>query len=110
MSPKDHVAVRLDGATLARIDALKEVLSTAWHEATRSDVLRAVILTGLENLEHEHRAALAKRKASSDAGAPPSKPAGAAPKASASKSAPPSKPGGGAAKRGRPRKGRPSGS
>jgi len=60
MSPKDHVAVRLDNATLLRIDALKEVLSTPWHEATRSDILRALILTGLEHLEREHGAALAE--------------------------------------------------
>ena len=62
MSPKDHVAVRLDNPTLERVDALKDVLSTAWHEATRSDILRALILTGLEHLEHEHRSALAKPK------------------------------------------------
>jgi hypothetical protein len=62
MSPKDHVAVRLDNATLARVDALKDVLSTAWHEATRSDILRALILTGLEHMEQEHKAALGKPK------------------------------------------------
>ncbi|MEP7121477.1 MAG: hypothetical protein ABJE95_11225 [Byssovorax sp.] len=62
MSPKDHVAVRLDNPTLERVDALKDVLSTAWHEATRSDILRALILTGLEHLEAEHRGALSKPK------------------------------------------------
>jgi hypothetical protein len=62
MSPKDHVAVRLDNPTLERVDSLKEVLSTPWHEATRSDILRALILTGLEQLEQEHRGALAKPK------------------------------------------------
>jgi hypothetical protein len=62
MSPKDHVAVRLDNLTLERVDALKDVLSTAWHEATRSDILRALILTGLEQLEQQHRGALAKPK------------------------------------------------
>jgi hypothetical protein len=60
MSPKDHVAVRLDNLTLERVDALKEVLSTPWHEATRSDILRALILTGLEQLEQQHRGTLAK--------------------------------------------------
>lgn len=73
MSPKDHVAVRLDNPTLERVDALKDVLSTAWHEATRSDILRALILTGLEHLEHEHRSALAKPKKS-----PAGEPAGGA--------------------------------
>ena len=62
MSPKDHVAVRLDNLTLERVDSLKEVLSTPWHEATRSDILRALILTGLEQLEQEHRGALTKPK------------------------------------------------
>lgn len=62
MSPKDHVAVRLDNVTLERVDSLKEVLSTPWHEATRSDILRALILTGLEQLEQEHRGALVKPK------------------------------------------------
>jgi hypothetical protein len=47
MSAKDQVAVRLDAATLSRIDALKDVLTTPWHEATRSDILRALLLTGL---------------------------------------------------------------
>jgi hypothetical protein len=62
MSPKDHVAVRLDGSTLTRIDALKDILTTPWHEATRSDILRAVILTGLEGIEEEHRGTLAKQR------------------------------------------------
>lgn len=54
MAAKDHVAVRLDPPTLDRLDVLREVLSTEWHEATQSDVLRAVILTGLKILEKEH--------------------------------------------------------
>lgn len=62
MSPKDHVAVRLDNLTLERVDALKDVLSTAWHEATRSDILRALILSALDTFESQHRSALAKPK------------------------------------------------
>jgi hypothetical protein len=54
MAAKDHVAVRLDPPTLERLDLLREVLTTDWHEATQSDVLRAVILTGLKLLEKEH--------------------------------------------------------
>ena len=53
MAAKDHVAVRLDPPTLERLDILREVLSTDWHEATQSDVLRAVILSGLKLLEKE---------------------------------------------------------
>jgi hypothetical protein len=83
MSPKDHVAVRLDNPTLERVDALKDVLSTAWHEATRSDILRALILTGLEHLEQEHRSALAKPKKGS------SEPTGSAAKPKAKKKTPP---------------------
>jgi hypothetical protein len=54
MAAKDHVAVRLDPATLERLDLLREVLSTEWHEASQSDVLRAVIFSGLKLLEKEH--------------------------------------------------------
>ena len=54
MATKDHVAVRLDDATLSRVDALKDVLTTEWHEATRSDILRALILIGLERFEQEY--------------------------------------------------------
>jgi hypothetical protein len=43
-----HVAVRLDEQTLARVDALIPALSTPWRHAKRSDVLRALIHTGLE--------------------------------------------------------------
>jgi hypothetical protein len=44
-----HVAVRLDEETLARVDALIPTLSTSWHRAKRSDVLRALIHAGLES-------------------------------------------------------------
>ena len=68
MSPKEHVAVRLDNETLSRVDALAEVLSTPWHEATRSDVLRAVILAGLEGLEKEHPGGKRAKKRRAPAG------------------------------------------
>ncbi len=67
MAAKDHVAVRLDPPTLERLDILREVLSTDWHEATQSDVLRAVILTGLKLLEKEHGSKLADAKKRRDA-------------------------------------------
>lgn len=47
----DHVAVRLDDATRDRVDALIPSLSTDWHKANRSDVLRAVLLRGLPLVE-----------------------------------------------------------
>src|SRR3954470_12718088 len=62
MAAKDHVAVRLDPPTLERLDVLREVLSTDWHEATQSDVLRAVILAGLKLLEKEHQPQVTETK------------------------------------------------
>lgn len=43
----NHVSVRLDAETIARIDALAPQFSTQFRLATRSDVLRALILTAL---------------------------------------------------------------
>jgi hypothetical protein len=73
MAAKDHVAVRLDPPTLERLDLLREVLSTDWHEATQSDVLRAVILSGLKQLEREHapKVAEAKKRRDADKRVPP---------------------------------------
>ena len=42
-----HVAVRLDDATLAKVDALLPTMSTAWHTPTRSDAVRYAIVEGL---------------------------------------------------------------
>jgi hypothetical protein len=47
-APRGHVAVRLDEATIARLDALRPQYALPGREATRSDALRAVVLTGLE--------------------------------------------------------------
>ncbi len=84
MAAKDHVAVRLDPPTLERLDILREVLSTEWHEATQSDVLRAVILSGLKQLEKEHGARLvdARKRRDADKREPPAaeKPGGPASK------------------------------
>ena len=94
MAAKDHVAVRLDPPTLERLDILREVLSTDWHEATQSDVLRAVILSGLKLLEKEHAPRLTEARKRRDGdkrdAAPPDKP---------------EKAGGPASKRGRKTKG-----
>lgn len=54
-SRKGHVAVRLDAATIARLDALLPLYALPGRAATRSDGLRAVILAGLE--VEERRAA-----------------------------------------------------
>jgi hypothetical protein len=50
----EHTAVRLDAETLARLRALREPFSTFWHEATTSDILRAVIIAGLEIVERKY--------------------------------------------------------
>jgi hypothetical protein len=60
-SRKGHVAVRLDGATIARLDALLPLYALPGRPATRSDGLRAVILAGLE-VEERRAAALTGTK------------------------------------------------
>lgn len=67
MSTKDHVAVRLDNETLLRIDAIRALLDTEWRDATRSDVLRLLILKGLEHFEKKHRTELEKRRGAASA-------------------------------------------
>ena len=59
MAGKLHVAVRLDEETVVRIDSLRSLLDMKWRAAKRSDVLRLLILHGLERMEQEHGAALA---------------------------------------------------
>ncbi len=56
---KGHVAVRLDAATIARLDALLDLYALPGRPATRSDGLRAVILAGLD-IEEERAARLRK--------------------------------------------------
>jgi hypothetical protein len=51
MSPPHHVSVRLDPEILARVDALAPAFSTEWHAATRSDIVRALILDALPRFE-----------------------------------------------------------
>ena len=58
---KGHVAVRLDAATIARLDALLALYALPGRAATRSDGLRAVILAGLE-VEERRAAVLAGAK------------------------------------------------
>ena len=45
--PRGHVAVYLDKAIVARLDALARHLSTPSRPITRSDALRALALLGL---------------------------------------------------------------
>ena len=49
----EHVAVRLDEITIARIDALRAKLAQPWGDATRSDVLREIIVKALDRAEQD---------------------------------------------------------
>ncbi len=51
-----HVSVRLGTETIARVDALAPRFSSPYRPATRSDVLRALILTALAGLDEAGRA------------------------------------------------------
>jgi hypothetical protein len=106
MSTKDHVAVRLDNETLLRIDAIRALLDTEWRDATRSDVLRLLILKGLEHFEKKHRAELDKRRPAPAPEVSAPAPKRAAPKrgAAAKTTAPAPKPGAAAPKRGAKKK------
>lgn len=50
-----HVSVRLGTETIARVDALAPQFSSPYRPATRSDVLRALILSALAALEEAGR-------------------------------------------------------
>ena len=54
--PSPHISLRLDLSTLGRVDAFIPAMSTPWRAAKRSDVLRALILEGLQVLEARHAA------------------------------------------------------
>jgi hypothetical protein len=62
MTLQQHTVVRVDGETLARIEALRKRLSAAWRDATMSDVLRALIYAGLNAMEKEHTAEAKKNR------------------------------------------------
>jgi metal-responsive CopG/Arc/MetJ family transcriptional regulator len=46
-----QIGVRIEQNLLERVDALVLKLRTPWHEPTRSDVVRALIIEGLPALE-----------------------------------------------------------
>jgi hypothetical protein len=58
MAKNVHAACKVDEETRDRLDALLPHLSTDYHRATRSDVLRAAVLKGLPALEQAHGIAL----------------------------------------------------
>jgi hypothetical protein len=60
-APKRHTAVRLDLDTLARIDALLPRFSTRTRPATRSDVLRELLVVALD-VRERHQASIARRR------------------------------------------------
>jgi hypothetical protein len=48
---RTHVSVRLAVSEIERVDAFIHLCSTPWHEGTRSDVLRALLIQGLMRAE-----------------------------------------------------------
>lgn len=52
------VAFRADPQMLARLDALIPYYSSPWHGATRSDVVRALIMASLPTVEKAAKAAM----------------------------------------------------
>ena len=56
----EHVAVRLDTATIARIDALAPRVAFASIVPTRSDIMRALIGMALEDAEKNPEAFAAR--------------------------------------------------
>jgi len=50
-----HISVRMNQVIIDRVDALIPAMTTPWRSAKRADVLRAVIVAGLDVLEAEHR-------------------------------------------------------
>jgi hypothetical protein len=61
MASRNHTAVRLDPATIAKLEALRASFSTQWRDATLSDALRAVIEVGLTAMEKKVARAARKR-------------------------------------------------
>jgi hypothetical protein len=57
-TPGCHVAMRLSAVQLVRVDALIPSLSTPWFTASRSDVLRALVETGLPILENAEKGSI----------------------------------------------------
>lgn len=47
----EFVAVRLEQKDIARIDALTPRFSATWHKATRSEVIRALLLSSMDEAE-----------------------------------------------------------
>ncbi len=47
MAQQQHVAFRLDDDTVAQVDVIAAHISQPWHEATRSDALRAIVQRGI---------------------------------------------------------------
>jgi hypothetical protein len=64
----NHVSVRLDAGTMERVAALAPAFSTEWRVATRSDILRGLILDALERFEKSAAHPAGRARASRDAG------------------------------------------
>jgi len=57
---KDLIAVRLDPKVIAELDRLREHFSSTWFEASRSDVVRALLTFALQEVAEDSAAVMAK--------------------------------------------------
>ena len=55
-APTVHLALRIPTALSERLDKLAGELSTPWHDVNRSELSRAALERGLEELEKEAKA------------------------------------------------------
>jgi hypothetical protein len=51
--PTETIAVVMKVTDIARLDALRSRFSAAWHKATRSDVVRGLLLPALDAAEKQ---------------------------------------------------------
>lgn len=49
----EHIGARASQSLIDRLDAMAAKLSTPWHKAKRSEVMRAALERGLDALEAE---------------------------------------------------------
>ena len=53
---RDHMALRVDPVLRDKLEELREDLHTPWKDATISDVLRMVMLTGIAEVQRKRKA------------------------------------------------------
>jgi len=64
---KERVSVRLEPELIDRMDALIPQLSSQWLPATRTDVMRVLVLDALERFERTQRGTKSAPRATAEA-------------------------------------------